>query len=78
LDQVSLQITTAIDVARVFEQIERRAYRERQISEITSKVRASTNVDIILQTAVQELAEALDIPKGTIQLHHGNGGSSHE
>jgi GAF domain-containing protein/HAMP domain-containing protein len=78
MDQISLQITTAIDVARVFEQIERRAYRERQISEITSKVRASTNVDIILQTAVQELAEALDVPRGTIQLHHANGGSSHE
>jgi GAF domain-containing protein/HAMP domain-containing protein len=78
MDQISLQITTAIDVARVFEQIERRAYRERQISEITSKVRASTNVDIILQTAVQELAEALDVPRGTIQLHHGNGGTSHE
>jgi len=68
MDQISLQITTAIEVARVFERIERRAQRERQISEITSKVRSSTNVDIILQTAVQELAEALDVPKGTINL----------
>ncbi len=78
MDQVSLQITTAIDVARVFDQIERRAQRERQISEITSKVRSSTNLDIILQTAVQELAEALDIPKGTIKLHGGNGGPFNE
>jgi GAF domain-containing protein/HAMP domain-containing protein len=78
MDQISLQITTAIDVARVFEQIERRAQRERQISEITSKVRSSTNVDVILQTAVQELAEALDIPKGTIKLRGGNGGSFDE
>jgi GAF domain-containing protein len=78
MDQISLQITTAIDVARVFDQLERRARRERQISEITTKVRSSTNVDIILQTAVQELAEALDIPKGKIKLQGGNGGSSHE
>jgi GAF domain-containing protein/HAMP domain-containing protein len=77
LDQISLQITTAIEVARVFEKIERRAQRERQISEITSKVRASTNVDIILQTAVQELADALDVPKGTINLRR-NPGSTHE
>jgi GAF domain-containing protein/HAMP domain-containing protein len=70
MDQISLQITTAIEVARVFERLERRAQRERQISEITSKVRSSTNVDIILQTAVQELAEALDVPKGTINLRH--------
>jgi GAF domain-containing protein/HAMP domain-containing protein len=68
MDQISLQISTAIEVARFFERIERRAQRERQISEITSKVRASTNVDIILQTAVQELAEALDVPKGMINL----------
>ena len=78
MDQISLQISTAIDVARVFDQIERRAHRERQISEITSKVRSSTNVDIILQTAVQELAEALDIPKGTIKLHGDSGGSTNE
>jgi GAF domain-containing protein/HAMP domain-containing protein len=77
MNQISLQITTAIEVARVFERIERRAQRERQISEITSKVRASTNIDIILQTAVQELAEALDIPKGTINLRRERG-SSHE
>jgi GAF domain-containing protein/HAMP domain-containing protein len=78
MDQISLQITTAIDVARVFDQIDRRAQRERQISEITSKVRSSTDVDIILQTAVQELAEALDIPKGSIKLHGGNGGPTNE
>jgi GAF domain-containing protein/HAMP domain-containing protein len=78
MDQISLQITTAIDIARVFDRVERQAHRERQISEITAKVRSSTNVDIILQTAVQELAEALDIPKGTIQLHGGNGGLQDE
>jgi GAF domain-containing protein/HAMP domain-containing protein len=75
MNQISLQITTAIEVARVFERIERRAQRERQISEITSKVRASTNVDIILQTAVQELAEALDVTKGTINLRRNMGSS---
>jgi hypothetical protein len=31
-------------------------------------VRASTNVDVILQTAIRELAEALRVPKGSIQL----------
>jgi len=73
LDQVSLQITTAIEIARVFERIEHRAERERQISEITSKVRASTNVDIIMQTAVQELAKALEVPQGKVQLRYVEG-----
>jgi GAF domain-containing protein/HAMP domain-containing protein len=77
MDQISLQITIAIEVARIFERIERRAQRERQIAQITSKVRASTNMDIILQTAVQELAEALDLPKGSIKLRDKIG-SSHE
>jgi GAF domain-containing protein/HAMP domain-containing protein len=72
------QLATALESARLYEDTQRRAERERLISEITSKVRASTNLDVIMQTAVQELAEALQIPRGSILLRSGDGGSSHD
>jgi GAF domain-containing protein len=78
LDQISLQVSVAMDVARLFEKTEQRAERERLISDITAKVRASTNVDIILQTSVKELAQALRIPRGAVHLKGENGGGSDE
>ncbi len=78
LDQISLQVSVAMDVARLFEQTEQRAERERLISDITAKVRASTNVDIILQTSVKELAQALRISQGAVHLKGGNGGGTDE
>ncbi len=78
LDQVGLQVSVAMDVARMFEQTERKADRERLIADITTKVRASTNVDIILQTSVKELANALGITQGTILLKGNNEGGVDE
>jgi GAF domain-containing protein/HAMP domain-containing protein len=78
LDQISLQVAVAMDVARLFEKTEQRMERERLITDITSKVRASTNVDIILQTSVKELAQALHISRGAVHLKGGNGGGSDE
>ena len=44
------------------------AEQERLLSEITATARSSTDINLILQTAMQELAEALRIPRGAIQL----------
>jgi GAF domain-containing protein len=62
------QLGVAIENARLYEQSQRKAEREKILSEITSKVRASTDINVILQTAVQDLAEALHVPKGAIRL----------
>ena len=62
------QLGQALESARLYQNTQMRAERERILSDITSKVRASTNVNVILQTAVKELAEALRVPKGAIQL----------
>jgi GAF domain-containing protein len=55
IDQTAL----AIDNARRHEASQRAIRREALIKEITTKVRASTNVDTILQTAVKEIGDAL-------------------
>jgi GAF domain-containing protein len=78
LDQIAIQTSTAIEVARFLQQTEKRAERERKITEITSKVRESTNIEIILQTALRELSDTLHVNRGSIQLRGGNGGSSND
>jgi GAF domain-containing protein/HAMP domain-containing protein len=63
------QLSLALDNARLYQDTQRSAEREHIVSEITAKVRASTNVNVILQTAVRELAEALRVSKATVQLY---------
>lgn len=67
------QLSIALDNARLYSETRLRAERERMISDITSKVRASTNLDTILQTSIAELAQALNISRGRI-LIRGIGG----
>ncbi len=78
IDELIDQLAIALENARLYEDTQRRAHSERILTEITSKVRASTNIEVILQTAVQELAEALHVPKGKIQLRSTGGGNSDE
>lgn len=68
----------ALESARLYQNAQLRAERERILSEITGKVRASTNIQTILQTAVKELAEVLRVPKGVIELGVEDGGKTNE
>lgn len=59
-------LTIALDNARLYNAAQQSAEREKLLSEITSQVRSSTNVNTIMRTAIKELAEALQVPKGSI------------
>lgn len=69
---VADQVSLALENARLIQETSQRAEREHVLSAITSKVRASTNVDDILQIAIQELTQALNVSAGTIQLQGKN------
>ena len=60
------QLSVALESARLYQETQRRAERERVASEITSKLRASNNPQVILQTAVQELRQALQAQEANI------------
>jgi hypothetical protein len=62
------QLGVALENARLFEESLRKAERERILADITGRVRSSTDINFILQTAVQDLAEALRVPRGAIRL----------
>jgi len=59
LEQIAHQVATSIEVARLFRQAVRTAERERLVTEITTKIRATTDPQTMLQTAVEELRQAL-------------------
>ena len=63
------QLSVALENARLYEDTQYRAERERMLAEITTKVRATTDVNTIMQTAIFELATALRVPYGAIRLH---------
>ena len=59
LEQIARQVSSAIEVARLFQQALQTAERERLVTEITTKIRASNDPQTILQTAIEELRRAL-------------------
>jgi GAF domain-containing protein len=65
------QLGISLDNARLYSATQRSADRERILSGITGRVRSSTSVDAILQTAVRQLSEALKVPRGAIRLVTG-------
>lgn len=77
IEAVADQMALAIENARLLEETQRRAAQERVLSDITGQVRASTQVDTILRTAVREIGRALRASEGVIRLGSGNDSGSH-
>ncbi len=59
LEAVASQAAIALENARLFEQIQARARRERILRQVTARVRATADVDSILRTAAKEVGRAL-------------------
>jgi GAF domain-containing protein/HAMP domain-containing protein len=68
IDQISLQLSSAIDMARSFEQATLRAERERRVGDISSRIRETLDIQTILKTAAQEVRQALGVPEVTVRL----------
>jgi PAS domain S-box-containing protein len=68
IEAVADQMALAIENARLFEQTQSRAVRERLIREITDRIRGAVDVESILQTTVQEVGRALGTSHGLVRL----------
>jgi GAF domain-containing protein len=68
IEAVSEQLAQTLEAARLFADTERRAERERLVGEITAKVRASTDIRDILETAATELGQALGTSRTLVRL----------
>ena len=65
---VADQVALALENARLLEETQRRAERERLAGEITSRIRAAGDIDGVLRTTVQEMRRALRVSHGAIHL----------
>jgi GAF domain-containing protein len=68
VENIANQLSIAIQNARLFEEANRRAERERIISEITSKIGSSVRTESILKTTARELNQLLDGAEVLIRL----------
>jgi GAF domain-containing protein len=68
LQTMADQLATAIANARLFEQVQRRARRERLTREITAKVVGATDLETILKTTALELGKALGTSHALVRL----------
>lgn len=68
LEQIGLQVSAAIEVARNFEQTANRAEYERLIGEMTTRIRETLNVETMVKTAAKEVQQALGLPEVVIRL----------
>lgn len=72
IESIATQAALALENARLVEESQSIAARERLANEITSKVWASTTIDSILQTTVRELGRALEAAEVEIQISMDN------
>jgi GAF domain-containing protein len=68
LEQITDQLAIALDSARLYQETQRRAARERMAAEITDKMRRAVDMDALIQTTIQELAAALSTSNAFLQL----------
>ena len=65
---IGQQLGLALENTRLLEETRRRAERDRLIAEITARVRASSEIETILRTAVQQLGVALGTDRAFVRL----------
>ncbi|MBN1179037.1 MAG: GAF domain-containing protein [Anaerolineae bacterium] len=68
LETLADQLGIALDSARAHEDTQQQAIREQLAREITDKMRRAVDMDTLLQTTVQEMADVLGLSHAFVQL----------
>jgi GAF domain-containing protein len=71
LETLTEQLGIALESARLYQDTQRRAARERLTGEITDRMRETLDVDTVLQTAVREMRQILDLAEAEVRLGIG-------
>ncbi|MFP4345439.1 MAG: GAF domain-containing protein [Anaerolineales bacterium] len=68
VEAITTQAGLALENARLLEETRSRAARERLIGDITSQIRAEVEVQAVLERALAELGEVLDVRRAVVEL----------
>ena len=71
LQEMMNNVGQALEGARLYQETQRRAAREQITSEITANMRASLDLETVLQTAVREIGEKLLGELGAVAARPG-------
>jgi GAF domain-containing protein len=71
LKTITEQLGVALDSARLFAETRQRAEYERLVDQVSSQMRASLDIDSVLETAVCELRDALGLAEVEVRLSNG-------
>ncbi|MCS6871357.1 MAG: GAF domain-containing protein [Anaerolineae bacterium] len=67
--ELAARLAVSADNARLLEQSQRLAERERLVNTISERLSRQISVDQVLQVAIRELGQALRLPQASIQLN---------
>ncbi len=76
LETLAEQLSVALESARLYQDTQRRAVRERLTGEIATRIRETFDVETVLKTAAQEVRQALGLPEVVIRLSPRPGGQT--
>jgi GAF domain-containing protein/HAMP domain-containing protein len=68
LERIVAELDPALDSARLYQDTQSRAARERTIRHVTEEMRRAVDIEAILQNTVVELAKALGAPRAYVRL----------
>jgi len=71
METLTEQLGVALESARLYQDTQRRAARERLTGEVTARVRETLDVDTVLQTAAREMREALNLAEAEVRMGIG-------
>ena len=72
VQELSDQLSQALEAARLYGETQQRAERERQTAEIVNRMRTSNDPQVIVQTALSELRKALGVKSARVRFEDGN------
>jgi GAF domain-containing protein len=68
LETLTEQLGVALESARLYQDAQRRAARERLIGDVTARMRETLDLETVLKTAAHEVRQALDLPEVVVRL----------
>lgn len=73
VEAAAAELVQVLESVRLFQDTQRRAWREQTISQITAQIRANTDMQDIVRTTAEELGRTLGVSRAIVRLGMGEG-----
>ncbi len=71
LETIAARVSLALENSRLIAETQKRADRERIVSQIATRMRETLDIDTVLQTAVEEMRQSLGLEQAEVRLQLG-------